>query len=68
MQSKLHVELQRLCAPLSTARVDQLMKQGKWLSEILHDCGWHSDEVSAKETRFHDGMLMAAPWAVLVNF
>ena len=53
--------------PLSTARVDQLIKQGSFLTEILEDSGWNGDEVSAMLMRLHNGMLMAAPWAIPVS-
>ena len=67
MQSELDMELQRLCAPLGMARVDQLMKQGRWLGNVLEDYGWPHTEVIANLMRFRDGMLMAAPWAVPVS-
>ena len=66
-QVKLDRGIQRLCVPLSLAQVDQMMKQGRLVTDILVECGWSRSLVSHLLCIFHDEMIFAAPWAVPVS-
>ena len=59
--------VQRLCVPLSLAQVEQMMKQGRLVTDILVACGWSRSQVYHLLCIFHDEMTLAAPWAVPVR-